>query len=77
MPEALRGLDITWDGGTKADEAASASADLGDRDGMCIVRPGNPNALGFTIGCSRIGSRVMVCLECGWLYCKIVVKGRF
>lgn len=72
VPEALKGLEITWDSGARLDDD-----DLGDRDGMSIVRPGNPNALGLTIGCIRIGKRVKVCLECGWLYCKIVIKGRF
>lgn len=72
VPEALRGLDITWDGGARLDDD-----DLGDRDPISIVRPGNPNALGLTIGCIRIGRRVKVCLECGWFYCKIVIKGTF
>ena len=77
VPEALRGLDITWDGGTTPGRAAFADADLGDRDPLSLVRPGDPSALGFTIGCIRIGRRVKVCLECGWLYCKIVIKGTF
>jgi hypothetical protein len=47
-----------------------AGSALGDRDGMSIVHPGNPNALGITIGCIRIGRRVKVCQECGWLYCR-------
>lgn len=72
VPEDAEGLDITWDGGARLDDD-----DLGHRDGMSIVRPGDPNALGFTIGGIRIGRRVKVCLECGWLYCKIVIKGRF
>ncbi len=72
VPAALRGLPIVWDGGVKIDDE-----DLGDDPPISIVRPGNPAALGFTIGCVRIGKRVKVCLECGWLYCKIVIKGRF
>lgn len=71
VPAALDGLPMTWDGGARLDDD-----DLGDLPGISIVRPGNPNALGLTIGCIRIG-RVKVCLECGWLYCKIVIKGRF
>jgi len=71
-PAALSGLELTWDGGSRIDDA-----DLGDRDPISIVRPGNPSALGLTIGCIRIGRRVKVCLECGWLYCKIVIKGTF
>lgn len=72
VPAALQGLEITWDGGARIDDS-----DLGVRDPISVVRPGHPDALGFTIGCIRIGRHVKVCLECGWLYCKIVIKGTF
>lgn len=67
VPDALKGLELTWD------RARLDDSDLGDGDPISIVRPGNPNALGLTIGCIRIGPRVKVCLECGWVYCKIVI----
>lgn len=40
---------------------------------LILARPGNANALGFTIGCITIRGR-RYCLECGWLYCRIVVR---
>lgn len=69
-PESLSGVEVTWD----------ARPDLSDIDAtsppIVLVGPGRPDALGLTIGCIRIG-RVKVCLECGWFYCRIVIKGRF
>jgi hypothetical protein len=72
VPAVLEGMEITWDG-----SARLADDDLGDAPAISLIRPGNPEALGFTIGCIRIGRRIKVCLECGWLYCKIVIKGTF
>lgn len=72
VPASLQGLDITWDGGARLNDD-----DLGDAPPLSFVRPGNPEALGLTIGCIRLGRRVKVCLECGWFYCKIVIKGTF
>lgn len=72
VPASLDGLDITWDGGSRLTDD-----DLGDAPLISLVRPGNPDALGLTIGCIRIGRRVKICLECGWFYCKIVIKGTF
>ena len=72
VPAALKGADITWDG-----RARVTDDDLGGLAPISFVRPGNPEAVGLTIGCIRIGKRVKVCLECGWFYCKIVIKGTF
>ncbi|MET0735513.1 MAG: hypothetical protein ABWY55_07715 [Microbacterium sp.] len=72
IPASLDGVDVTWDARLRV-----ADDDLRGGPSISIVRPGNPEAVGLTIGCIRIGRRVKVCLECGWLYCKIVIKGRF
>ena len=70
VPKSLQGVPITWERA-----ARSAKDDVGGPV-VSIVRPGNPAALGLTIGCTRIG-KWKFCLECGWLYCKIVVTRRF
>jgi len=72
VPASVRGVDITWDG-----RARVTDDDLGKMPPISIVRPGNPEAVGLTIGCIRIGKKIKVCLECGWFYCKIVIKGTF
>jgi hypothetical protein len=69
VPASLEGLPITW-GGEDIDGAK------GEQQTVTLVRPGSPEALGFTIGCITIRG-VRICLECGWLYCRIVIKGRF
>ncbi len=69
IPEALRGEPITWD----------SRHDFGEFENegvLVLVGPGHPDALGLTIGCIR-WRRFKVCLECGWFYCKIVIKGTF
>lgn len=70
VPDSMQGAEITWD---PVREAAT------EREGsppLVLVRPGHPEALGFTVGCIKIWN-VRVCLECGWLWCRIVIKGRF
>jgi|SRR5581483_2336962 len=69
VPASLEGLPMTWGG----DEISGAD---GDQHTITLVRPGSPEALGFTLGCITIHG-VRICLECGWLYCRIVIKGRF
>jgi len=69
VPASLESLPITW-GGEDTNVAA------GEQQTITLVRPGSPEALGFTIGCISIKG-VNICLECGWLYCRIVIKGRF
>ncbi len=70
IPDTLRGAELTWD------SKHEFEAEFGDSNAIVLVRPGRPQALGFTIGCIRWG-RFKVCLECGWLYCRIVIKGNF
>jgi hypothetical protein len=69
VPPSLKGLPITWGG-------EDISGDKNDQQTITLVRPGSPEALGFTLGCITIHG-VRICLECGWLYCRIVIKGRF
>ena len=71
IPDALRGVEVTWD---SHHDFAAPEFEKGAV--LVTVSPGHPEALGFTIGCIRVG-RVKVCLECGWLYCRIVIKGTF
>jgi hypothetical protein len=70
LPAALHGSSITWAGepGSETEEAQEQT--------LVLVRPGVSGAIGFTIGCIRV-RRVLICLECGWLYCRIVIRGRF
>ena len=51
-------------------------AETYDRRDIVLLVDDSPEALGFTIGCVTIHG-VKICLECGWLYCRIVIKGRF
>src|ERR1700735_2147189 len=69
VPASLEGLPIPW-GGEDIDGAK------GEQQTITLVRPGSPEALGFTIGCITIRG-VRICLACGWVYCRIVIKGRF
>jgi hypothetical protein len=69
VPASLEGLPITWGG-------EDTNGAKGEQQTITLVRPGSPEALGFTIGCITIHG-VRICLECGWLYCRIVIKGRF
>lgn len=71
VPESLRETPVTWD--TRPD---FGDDDIAGGTPLVLVAPGRPDALGLTIGCVRWG-RLKVCLECGWLYCRIVIKGRF
>lgn len=70
IPDVLRGAELTWD------SRSEFEAEHGDADAIVLVRPGRMQSLGFTIGCIRWG-RFKVCLECGWLWCRIVIKGSF
>jgi hypothetical protein len=71
VPDALRGVPITWD--SKHDFANGEF----DKDSvLVVVGPGHPDAVGLTIGCARWG-KWKICLECGWLYCRVVIKRRF
>jgi hypothetical protein len=70
VPEALHGVDITWE----ADH--SQSPDERDGESMSLVRPGHSGAVGLVIKCVRI-RKWRFCLECGWIWCRIVVTRRF
>jgi hypothetical protein len=72
VPSAIDGTPITWGNGTES-ELVSEGEEI---QTLVLVRPGNPQAVGLTIGCIRVG-RFSVCLECGWIYCRIVIRGRF
>ena len=67
LPEALKGAPISW-AGHERDEAATGKGHI-----VTLARPGNPDALGFTVGCVTIHGR-RYCLECGWLYCRITTR---
>jgi hypothetical protein len=71
IPKSLQGAEMTWD-------SRHEPAEMDGENGSVLVlaSPGNPEALGLTLGCITIHG-VKVCLECGWLYCRIVIKGRF
>lgn len=69
VPATLESLPITWGG-------EDTNGPKGEQQVLTLVRPGSSEALGFTIGCITIRG-VRICLECGWLYCRIVIRGRF
>jgi hypothetical protein len=70
IPESLLGEAITWETGH------SHSHGEHDVDAISLVRPGHSGAVGLVIKCVRIG-RWRFCLECGWIWCRIVVSRRF
>ena len=72
LPAVLKGATISWDGHgeSRTHEAAGRTQTL------VFVRPGDPEAVGLTIKCVRI-RKWTVCLECGWIWCRIVVTRRF
>lgn len=72
VPDALKGANITW----AAPDDRDAAHESGPEQTLVFTRPGPADAIGLTIGCVRVG-RYKVCLECGWFYCRIVIKGRF
>jgi hypothetical protein len=73
VPAALKGVKITWAGGG-GDEGIKEQV-TGEQV-LVLTRPGHFDAVGLTIGCIRVG-RIKICLECGWFYCRIVIKGTF
>jgi hypothetical protein len=71
IPEWLRGSGITYE--TSATELAKS-----DAGGLVIVTPGDPRIVEVRVFCICIRKwRVCVCLECGWIWCRIVIIGRF
>jgi hypothetical protein len=70
IPESLRGLDITWEA------EHSHSYDKRGGESISLVRPGHSDIVGLVIKCVRFG-KWRFCLECGWIWCRIVVTRRF
>jgi hypothetical protein len=73
VPAVLKGAKMTWDG---PHDSEVAHKEGGRGQTLVFVRPGPADAVGLTIGCIRVG-RFKICLECGWFYCRVVIKGRF
>lgn len=71
VPELFQGEEMVWDTTSKYSDQAKTAA-----SSISITRPGNPQALGLTIGCIRRG-KWRICLECGWIWCRIVISRRF
>ena len=71
LPASLKGEVIEWAGEQAHDESRAAPPQT-----LVLSRPGKADVVGLTIKCVKIrGWRF--CLECGWLYCRIVVTKRF
>ncbi len=63
IPASLEGEEIRY--------TPDAGGETGGRS-LVLIRPGQPDALDFKVGCVTIrGHRV--CLECGWIWCRIVI----
>jgi hypothetical protein len=69
LPATLTGAPVIWAG--RAESADTSQSGQGKT--LVLARPGQPDVLGFTVGCLTIHGR-RYCLVCGWLYCRIVVK---
>ena len=68
----LQGSSITWDGY----EHPHVEAALGRARTVVLTQPGRPEAVGLVIKCVTIrGWRI--CLEYGWIWCRIVITKRF
>lgn len=67
VPGSLQATEMTWRKDNRSETEGSPSQVL------VLTRPGQPEALGLTIGCIGLGRHVRVCLECGWFYCRIVI----
>lgn len=73
IPEWLKGSAITWENDTADAPHTESKRNV---ESLVLVRPGRADALGLTIKCVKIKGWKF-CLECGWLYCKVVVTKRF
>jgi hypothetical protein len=71
LPACLKGEVIEWVGQEAHDIERDARTET-----LVLSQPGQAEALGLTIKCVKI-RRWRFCLECGWLYCRIVVTRRF
>lgn len=70
-PKFLRDAELQWA------READVEADFRDVEPLVFVQPGHPGMLGLTIGCIRISKACVACLECGWLYCRLVLRCSF
>jgi hypothetical protein len=70
IPESLRGAKVTWE----TDHSDSPLKRRGES--LVFVRPGHAEALGLIIKCVKVG-KWKFCLECGFIWCRIVVSRRF
>src|SRR4051794_34075221 len=71
IPEVLRGEDVTWE----TDHSSYGKGGKGG-DTLVIATSGQPDAVGLVIKCVNI-KKWRFCLECGFLWCRIVVSRRF
>ena len=70
IPNSLRGAEVAWET-DHSDSPVKRGSDT-----LVFVRPGHADAVGLVIKCVRIG-KWRFCLECGWIWCRIVVTRRF
>jgi len=71
IPEWLRGSGMTY-------ENPPPELDKRGAGGLVIVTPGDPRIVEVRVFCICIRKwRVCICLECGWIWCRIVITGRF
>jgi hypothetical protein len=71
-PAAFEGASMTWEEAVEPHGAAHARG----ADTIVLTRPGHSDAVGLVIKCSRVG-KWKICLECGWIWCRIVISRRF
>lgn len=69
LPEALKDAPIVWVGRNGSPDAADRNLE----HTLVLMRPGQADAVGLTIGCIKI-RHWRICLECGFWYCRIVIK---
>jgi hypothetical protein len=75
IPEFLQGASITYDKPREMGKRFGKSEPL-----VLISRPDGrqqPNPPARRLFCIRIGKRTSVCLDCDWLWCKIVIVVSF
>jgi hypothetical protein len=71
IPEWLRGSGMTYE---------NPSADLAKygSDEVVIVEPGDPGIVEVRSLCGCIKRlKICICIECGWILCRIVIRGTF
>lgn len=73
VPDFLEGIKITYDKGEHSE--------ANEENRLILVRPSRHEEDPGTIQkirlfCVRVGSNVKVCLECGWIFCRIVIIWR-